>query len=271
MHRQYETDRTDEVLEHYPSRGVPSSVTLQAVDADGDDLIAEVAVTPDSLDESVSSVAEYDRTVTLSDASGVVLGRQYWLETDGGRGQVVRAIDILGNVVHLDQPARFAIASGNLRGIRLARTLTETDEVARGVTLIWRYTIEGRRVTIRETIDIVDEPWRIDVSETDVRMASPRWGEQCGAYEGWELLKQSVRGDIWAEIVAAGVNPDEHGSRDLLEQMMAYGVLLEWTAEQAELGIDDATVEHWRNKYDRAWNQWWRNELYALQFGEVAI
>lgn len=270
MRRQYEKGRTNEILEHYPANGVPTSVTLQAVDADGEDLIAEEAVTPDSFSQTVTGVTKRDKVLTVPDGTGAVVGRHYWLSTDGGRGYAVRLLEVDGNNLLMAIPAKFDIASGTIKGLRLARVLTETSEVKRGVTLIWRYTVNSLPVTIRESIDIVETPWWVDVTDGDMQTASPQFGEQVGTYDGFGDLKENVRRQLWGEIVASGANPDELGSREILREAMAFGVLLEWVGDQAELGRDDQNVIHWETRFAAAWDRYWRAELYQRQFEEAS-
>lgn len=222
---QFAVDKSEEIVFIPPVP--PSSITLNAFDYGTNKVLDGVNPTVDSQDESVSSVNRGDTSLSVGDGSSFVVGDPYWLQTDGGKGYLVRLDDKDGNTLKLSQPARFAISSGSIKGIRCVYTNTFSSEFRRGrLEYEWVSAIDSRTGRSQPiTFDVVNKPFALNISERDLETKNTNFGEEIGTTSQWELLKEGARDDIWSWLSGRRIEPDLIIDRQMLQLAMVYRVL----------------------------------------------
>ena len=219
-------------LELIPTQGVPTSASIEVLDEDGGELIGEKAATIDSFEEAVTEDQSRDgRELTVQDASDMVVGRPYWLQTDGGAGYEIIPFDKTDTLVKLRGGLRFAITGGEttIYGIRITYDLTaeDTAEEQRPAEAIWRWVVGCVSYSKRMSFDIVEKPFDIDVPEHRIEKAESLFGETLGGYVPTDQLVDQARRDVWRALKELFVQKidEEVLHRDILEDAMVWQVL----------------------------------------------
>lgn len=180
-------------LEFYPAEGPPSSVSVELLISGSTALVASPSASVDSLGQTLDSAASVDAVSLDVDPTGVVVDRDYWLCTAGGRCELVRAIDTTAATVLLEQPISFAVpTTGTFEGARCYVALSSTDTANRyrRCEARWTYTVNGTVRYATQRFDIVERPFNLNVPESLIETVWPAFGEYKGLRGAW---RQHVR------------------------------------------------------------------------------
>ena len=163
---------TTTVVEVYPEAhdaAVPTAATVKAYSPSGE-LLETVVASVDSASATVSSASSDQQSLTLSDGTGIVVGRAYRVELSSGAIAIVRAERVSGSVMTIADPTGFDPTGATVKGLRVYATLTAATTEDRGVnhSLIWEV-VQGVETRIYSDVyHVVRMQFRDPVTPSDV-------------------------------------------------------------------------------------------------------
>ena len=247
------------VLEFYPPEGRPDvdSTSLYVYTSGTTTLDATLdplTITLDDVNEALTvAAAKGDTTLTMADASDVVVGRRYTLVNELGQIQPFTAIAASSTVVTMDQPVRFAstVTNSTLAGHRLPGAISAAinDSLRRNMRALWQYDIGGVTIRRQYFFDSVLQPFVLHITEEDVEQKDPRFGEAIGSRRGWEKLREGAIDDAWDALADMQVRPDLVRSRHLVKTAAIYNLLAQFYRSLP------SERDHWSELYRRTWTR----------------
>jgi len=226
------------IIEFYPPEGVPDASPAPTVEIV--DLVAETAATPDSVSQTATA-AEGSREITVTSTTGMVAGRRYWLGENAPLGYEDSAVLInSATVFTLENPLKVGMTSGKVRGHGLRYTVSAADAEDEALRLraVWRYSIGGIAKRGRMSLDIVEDPFDLVVTEEEIEARAPGWSGQSGARGSWRRYLDAARDDIVLMLEAQKVLAHEVEHRDLLRPAFIYRILYHRHRRDEELSAE---------------------------------
>lgn len=167
----------------------------------------------DTVSTAISANASAgDDTVTVTSATGLVVGRRYTIVNHEGRKQEITLLGLSSTTARLDQPLDFACTAttSTFTGHRLAcaLTTTHTSAVRRRMRVLWVYDVDSVTYRTTQWIDVVRIPFDLDVTEEDLEELDPGFGEWTGSRDGWKKARKGGLAAIWSYLAAQGIYPD---------------------------------------------------------------
>lgn len=136
-------------------------------------LKATLTPSRDSVDTTVAAVGSSPDVLTLASASGVVVGRRYWLgSTNLGWSAKVRVSDIAGNVVTLDSaPPGLPGYGDTFKGLEYTAEIPGAQLATRGKSfrVDWRVTTGGVQRGYRQVVHVVAMQFRSPCTPDDAK------------------------------------------------------------------------------------------------------
>lgn len=242
------------ILEYYPREGRPSEAFVTCYASGNSLLFAREAIVLDSASESISAVDAADDELAVSDASAFVVGRRYWVASSGGWGRDVTVLDKDDALVILDAPVGRRVPTGTISGHGLRRMLSpaEAGTSRRRCRVVWEYTVGGVVYRDERLIDIVPDPFRLNITEADIEEAYPQFGEHVGSTRGWAKVARRAEAEVFNHLVGLQVEPDTCPERDMLRDAAVYRTLqLLAVGEESETGTDESPFVRWGKLYEQ--------------------
>lgn len=250
---------SSDVLVFYPPEdAAPATASLTITDANGSELSGFVwpqTVNRDSASATVSVAASQGaRAVSVSSNASFEVGETYVLtEAVTGQKYRVRVAGLPSGKVTLDQPLPFALTtSSTLTGIayRFATNSTMTADVRRRCRAKWSYTAGTARYW-QQRLDIVREPWRLALTESDLEAYDHTFGETAGVSGRWQTLVQGVSDTLMLWVEKRKLYADLLKDRDFAKR--AGCMLLLSRFYGARPGADNQALSaKWNKAYDAA-------------------
>lgn len=191
------------------------------------------------------------RVLTASSVSGFVAGETYLLSLPDGRRFRCRLAGVGSGALQLDQPLPVAVPNGaTLTGLAYGFTTspTLTDLVRRRCRARWEYSVGGVALLHQQRFDVVREPWRLLLTETDLERFDHTFGETAGSSGRWMTLVEGVSDDLARWLEARGLYADLLKDRDQIKRAAALGTLARFYG--ARPGAD---AQHLGNKWTKAY------------------
>lgn len=212
-------------LELYPATR-PASATLTCHKPDGSTLVASTAASVDATSLTVSVVTSQTK-LTMASASGLVVGRRYWLDTTNGPGCAVEVaeVDAPTRVVTLvDPPADPVEVGDSLVGLRCSFQLTAENTAHRDThyRADWLVTPEdGSDVQAYTTpFHVVRMAFRPPCSAESVkRLLAYQWPSSVGRYttEGLRNIADTASRQVLQIIEGTGRYAHLFGDQDAFQ------------------------------------------------------
>lgn len=193
------------------SEGRPTSTPTVGIKNEGGGVISAAAatnVTQSAVNTTVAtSGAAGDRSLTLTDGTGVVVGDSYLLVSTKGEREWVRVIAYLSNVVTLDEPLEYAhLSASTFASCDFYYTLQTADvaSLAERMQATTSYVVGGITHTQRILFDVVLHALPNPLTAAVLKASSPdlglaEWAEQRGSdYDrqrtaAWEAVCLALR------------------------------------------------------------------------------
>lgn len=248
----------------YPPEGVlDGAATLTITEDSGTEVVAAESVTQAASPSTTLLAAAESGAESLSVASatGFVAGRRYLAKRANGIQFEVTARGVESGLITLNEGLPEALALGDgLRDWKLSRALTTTNTatVKRSLKALWVYAVGGEPKSYVQRFDIVREPFWFAITEADIRVKSPDWGDFKGRTQRWVPLIEGAHGDVDEIVRASGLYPDRLRDRDHLKSAVINALLARvhrsaGTQEEsyrADMNADIAAALQQKNRYD---------------------
>lgn len=212
-------------IEFYPAEGPPSSVSVELLISGTTALVASPSASVDSLSENLTQAASEEDLVIYLDTTSVTIDRDYWLQTSGGRRELVRVVDKTATTATLEQPLSFAVpTSGSLVGARCSVALSTSDTANRyrRCEARWTYTAGGVVRYASQRFDIVERPFHLNVPESLIETVWPAFGEYKGVRDAWKNHVAYAQDQIEFWLDSRQIEPDLVRETRWLERAAAH-------------------------------------------------
>jgi len=165
-------DTTTTVVDVYPeavAAAVPTAGVVKAYSPSGE-VLATITASVDGASTTVSSASADQETLTLADASDIVLGRQYQVAAASGAIAIVTAESKSGSAVTIAEPTGFDATGATVKGLRVFATLTADATATRAVnhSLLWTVTQGAETRVYSDVYHVVRTQFKDPVTASDV-------------------------------------------------------------------------------------------------------
>lgn len=225
-------------LEFYPAEGPPTSVSVELYVQGTTALVASPSASVDSVGENPTAAAAEGATSIAIDTTAIVVGRDYWVTTAGGRAALVRCIDKTSSSMELEQPLPFELpTSGSVEGARISVALTADDTATRYRRCEARWTYTAASVVRYQTqrFDIVERPFNLTVPEPTIERVWPAFGEYAGKRGAWRQHVAYAIDQIGLWLQSRQIEPDLVREPYELERAAAHIVVARMHMREPDL------------------------------------
>lgn len=225
-----------------------------------------------------ATASEGDTSITLVDASRIIIGRSYLLTAAADREyEWARAIsaNTSTGVVELALPLRQDYASGDtLEGTLLSMAVSSSDaaDLLEGYECQVSYTVDGTSYVASVFFDVVRQPWPRPIMRPD------EFVKHAGSMANDALERASAPGlqfvdeievaseNVRLELIEGGRRPDLFRSFEAFRRVVALRVILEWAYEGVNIPASYAdTPEIWEERQEARYRRAFEVALVATK------
>lgn len=195
--------------------GTWSSPTLTITDPDGGTVSGGSAAL-DSTSTTLASAPTYAYSLSLTSATGFVVGRRYQVTTDSV-ASIFRVTRIDGSTIEVDPaPALMPEAGDTVAGVEVSVSVPAISTRGHGYQIVLT---EGDKEE-REDLDVVRRLFLLDFRDFDLRrMLAEGWPSSAVSEVAIDVLVGDVREEIRGMMLARGAYPHEWISASAFRQL----------------------------------------------------
>jgi hypothetical protein len=199
------------------------AATVEIVSSAGEVLLASTAATRDTTAATISAGLSGSRSVTVNTIVGFVVGSTYVVSSNDGLSVALRLVAKAATTGSLsfDSEIPFSSSSGAVTSQILSKaTVALPDLTYRDARIIWGYTSGGATIEEVQTIDIVRQPFTLDVSEQRVSEAEASFVDVSTRRPGRHVDQAKLDVENWLR--SQQIKPDLVRDRSMLEQACVW-------------------------------------------------
>lgn len=243
----------------YPPEGLGGATAQLIIYTQGDTLLPGGSW-PQTVDRDAQSTTvaveteSSDDELPVTSSAGFAAEDRLLLILPNGQRFELRLVGAADNTLFLDQPLPKTIPSGSTVsgwGYRFTLSSSHLAELRRGCRAQWIYTVAGKARFHAQRFDIVNEPFVLALTESDLERHDHTFGESAGSSGRWKSLIDGAHDVITGRIEAQGLFADLILDREALKDAICFVILAKFYGSKA--GADmRALGADWMKQADRA-------------------
>ena len=243
----------------YPPEGLGGATAQLIVYTQGDALLPggswpqTVDRDPQSTTVAVETERDDDELPVVSSAGFSAEDRLLLIIPSGQRFEL-RLVGAANNTLFLDQPLPKTIPSGSVVsgwGYRFTLSPSHLSELRRGCRAQWMYTVAGKPCFHPVRFDVVNEPFILALTESDIERHDHTFGESAGSSGRWRSLIDGAHDAITGRIEAQGLFADLILDREALKDAICLMVLAKFYGSKAGADMRALSAD-WMKQAERA-------------------